>query len=178
MGKLGRAACRACLGSVTLRFIIALALLGRSEHAAVPVWIRLELCHIFCRGFATNKTAVKTADAVEATATVTNRAAGDEVVQLYIHQRAGSTSRPLRELQGCEGIARRSEESKTMTLHAWEKGTYLPERKLQSLGGRAGAVRCVGRRRLLPATACRFPRGGIETQSTIAVCWVFALLWA
>lgn len=45
---------------------------------------------------------VKVGDAVAVTADVTNTGpvAGDEVVQLYIHQRAGSDSRPLRELKG------------------------------------------------------------------------------
>jgi len=54
-----------------------------------------------------SKTQAKTGDALEATATVTNTGAvaGDEVVQLYIHQRVGSTSRPIRELQGFERIA-------------------------------------------------------------------------
>jgi beta-glucosidase len=40
--------------------------------------------------------------------------AGDEVVQLYIHQRAGSASRPARELKGFERIALAPAEKKTV----------------------------------------------------------------
>jgi beta-glucosidase len=40
--------------------------------------------------------------------------AGDEVVELYIHQRAGSTSRPVRELKGFERIALAPGEKKTV----------------------------------------------------------------
>jgi beta-glucosidase len=39
---------------------------------------------------------------------------GDEVVQLYIHQRAGSTSRPVRELKGFERVALAPGEKKTV----------------------------------------------------------------
>jgi beta-glucosidase len=40
--------------------------------------------------------------------------AGDQVVQLYIHQRAGSASRPVRELKGFERIALAAGEKKTI----------------------------------------------------------------
>jgi beta-glucosidase len=40
--------------------------------------------------------------------------AGDEVVQLYIHQRAGSASRPVRELKGFERVALAAGEKKTV----------------------------------------------------------------
>jgi beta-glucosidase len=40
--------------------------------------------------------------------------AGDEVVQLYIHQRAGSASRPVRELKGFERVALAPGEKKTV----------------------------------------------------------------
>jgi beta-glucosidase len=40
--------------------------------------------------------------------------AGDEVVQLYIHQRAGSASRPVRQLKGFERIALTPGEKKTV----------------------------------------------------------------
>jgi beta-glucosidase len=42
---------------------------------------------------------------------------GDEVVQLYTHQRSGSASRPSRELKGFERIALPPGESRTVTLH-------------------------------------------------------------
>jgi beta-glucosidase len=49
----------------------------------------------------------RTGGAVEVSADVTNTGsrAGDAVVQLYIHQRAGSASRPVRQLKGFEHVA-------------------------------------------------------------------------
>jgi beta-glucosidase len=48
----------------------------------------------------------KVGDTVDVTADVTNMGsrAGDAVVQLYIHQRAGSASRPIRQLKGFEKV--------------------------------------------------------------------------
>jgi len=40
--------------------------------------------------------------------------AGDEVVQLYVHQRAGSASRPVRQLKGFERVALAAGEKKTV----------------------------------------------------------------
>jgi len=40
----------------------------------------------------------------------------DEVVQLYIHQRYGSASRPVRELKGFERLTLAARESKTVTF--------------------------------------------------------------
>jgi beta-glucosidase len=63
-----------------------------------------------------SKSTLKAGDSLEATAQVTNtgNVAGDEVVQLYIHQRAGSTSRPIRELKGFERVTLRPGESKSV----------------------------------------------------------------
>jgi beta-glucosidase len=46
-------------------------------------------------------------DKIEVSAEVTNTGdrTGDAVVQLYIHQRAGSASRPVRQLKGFERVA-------------------------------------------------------------------------
>jgi len=41
---------------------------------------------------------------------------GDEVVQLYIHQRAGSSSRPIRELKGFERISLKPHEKKSVNF--------------------------------------------------------------
>jgi beta-glucosidase len=62
---------------------------------------------------------VKVGGSVTVTADVTNtgKMAGDEVVQLYIHQRFGSDSRPLRELKGFERIALQPGETRTVTFH-------------------------------------------------------------
>jgi beta-glucosidase len=63
-----------------------------------------------------SKATLKAGESLEATAQVTNTGgvAGDEVVQLYIHQRAGSTSRPMRELKGFERVALRTGETTTV----------------------------------------------------------------
>ena len=64
------------------------------------------------------KSELRRGDSMEVTADVENTSsvAGDEVVQLYIHQRAGSTSRPIRELKGFERIALKPGEKKTVTF--------------------------------------------------------------
>lgn len=61
---------------------------------------------------------VKVGDSVTVTASVTNTGsvAGDEVVQLYIHQRFGSDSRPMRELKGFERLTLNPGESRTVTF--------------------------------------------------------------
>lgn len=61
---------------------------------------------------------VKIGDSLTVTAHVadTGAVAGDEVVQLYIHQKAGSDSRPLRELKGFERVTLKPGEKKTVTL--------------------------------------------------------------
>jgi beta-glucosidase len=46
----------------------------------------------------------------------TGRVTGDEVVQLYTHQRAGSASRPVRELKGFRRITLKPGERQTVTL--------------------------------------------------------------
>ncbi len=55
-------------------------------------------------------------DVVEVSADITNTGlrAGDAVVQLYIHQRAGSASRPVRQLKGFERVALQPGAKRTM----------------------------------------------------------------
>ena len=53
---------------------------------------------------------------VTADVTNTGRREGDEVVQLYIHQKAGSDSRPMREMKGFERIALKPGETKTVSF--------------------------------------------------------------
>jgi beta-glucosidase len=62
---------------------------------------------------------VKMGNSVAVTADVTNTGsvAGDEVVQLYIHQKAGSDSRPMRELKGFERLTLKPGETKSVTFH-------------------------------------------------------------
>ena len=61
---------------------------------------------------------IKLGQSVALTADVTNTGAlvGDEVVQLYIHQKAGSDSRPMRELKGFERVTLKPGETKTVTF--------------------------------------------------------------
>ena len=61
---------------------------------------------------------VKVGQSVTVTADVTNtgKVAGDEVVQMYIHQKWGSDSRPMRELKGFERVTLQPGETKTLTF--------------------------------------------------------------
>lgn len=61
---------------------------------------------------------VKRGETAEVTVDVQNtgRRAGDEVAQLYIHQQAGSASRPVRELKGFERLTLAPGEKKTVTF--------------------------------------------------------------
>jgi beta-glucosidase len=54
---------------------------------------------------------------------------GDEVVQLYTHQRAGSASRPRRELKGFTRVhlAPREKRTVTLTLHGSDLGFWSPQ---------------------------------------------------
>jgi len=62
---------------------------------------------------------VKVGETLTVTVEVRNTGpmAGDEVAQLYIHQRWGSDSRPMRELKGFERITLQPGETKTVTFH-------------------------------------------------------------
>jgi len=62
---------------------------------------------------------VKVGSSVAVTADITNTGSvvGDEVVQLYIHQKAGSDSRPMRQLKGFERLTLKPGETKTVTFH-------------------------------------------------------------
>jgi beta-glucosidase len=59
----------------------------------------------------------------------TSGVAGDEVVQLYTHQRAGSASRPVRELKGFKRVSLGAGEEKTVTLplDTHELGFWSPQ---------------------------------------------------
>ena len=61
---------------------------------------------------------VKVGDSLTVTSDVTNTgaSAGDEVVQFYIHQKAGSDSRPMRELKGFERVTLAPGAKKTVTF--------------------------------------------------------------
>ncbi|GAC1637649.1 MAG: glycoside hydrolase family 3 N-terminal domain-containing protein [Candidatus Acidiferrum sp.] len=79
------------------------------------------------------KSELRAGESMEVTADVENTGAvaGDEVVQLYIHQQAGSTSRPVRELKGFERVSLKPGEKKTVhfklgkeELTYWSSATH------------------------------------------------------
>ena len=74
---------------------------------------------------------VKSGSSLEVSVDVTNigKIAGDQVVQLYTHQRAGSASRPVRELKGFRRITLRPGERQTVTLklETKELGFWSPQ---------------------------------------------------
>jgi beta-glucosidase len=61
---------------------------------------------------------VKSGASMEVSVEVQNTGtlAGDEVVQLYTHQRSGSVSRPVRELKGFQRVSLKPGERRTVTL--------------------------------------------------------------
>ncbi|HWC74745.1 MAG TPA: beta-glucosidase BglX, partial [Gemmatimonadales bacterium] len=63
-----------------------------------------------------SKTQMKARDSVDVAVDVTNSGsvAGDAVAQLYIHQRSGSASRPVRQLEGFRRIALQPGETQTV----------------------------------------------------------------
>lgn len=65
-----------------------------------------------------SKDSVRAAGSIEVSVEVENTGtrSGDEVVQLYTHQRAGSASRPVRELKGFTKVSLKPGEKKTVTL--------------------------------------------------------------
>jgi beta-glucosidase len=53
---------------------------------------------------------------VSVTVTNTGERAGDDVAQLYIHQRHGTASRPVRELKGFQRVTLAAGQSRTLTF--------------------------------------------------------------
>jgi beta-glucosidase len=80
-----------------------------------------------------SKPQIKSTDSLEVTVDVTNtsQVAGDEVAQIYIHQRAGLASRPVRELKGFQRVALGPGETRTLkfTLGPAELQYWHPQSK-------------------------------------------------
>ena len=72
----------------------------------------------------------------------------DEVVQLYLHQRTGTASRPVRELKGFRRVALAAGDVADPVLHARAGGAALLERRRPRLGAGRLDLRRLGRRRL------------------------------
>ncbi len=122
------------------------ALLGRGEHAAVPVRARAVLRAVRLR----RPHRRPDGDTVTRQVTVTNTSDrdADEVVQLYVHQRHGTASRPVRELKGFERVALAAGETRELTfplgpdeLRYWNAG-------VRDWVNDASDVRRLGRRQL------------------------------
>ena len=67
---------------------------------------------------ALDRSQIEVGETITVSVTVTNvgERAADEVAQLYIHQRHGSASRPVRELKGFQRITLAAGESRTLTF--------------------------------------------------------------
>ncbi len=65
-----------------------------------------------------SKTQIRSGETTEVSVEVTNtgRTAGDAVAQVYIHQRAGSASRPVRQLEGFRRVALAPGQTQTLTF--------------------------------------------------------------
>ena len=94
----------------------AATLLGRGQHAVVPVRARPELRPFTYSDLAVDRRPITAGGSRHRVVDVTNTGdrQADEVVQLYIHQRHGSASRPVRELKGFERITLAAGESRTV----------------------------------------------------------------
>ncbi len=73
------------------------------------------------------KSSMASADSNEVSVDVTNTGsvAGDAVAQVYIHQRYGSASRPVRQLEGFERIALKAGETRTVKFTLGEKELHF-----------------------------------------------------
>ena len=80
-----------------------------------------------------SKTRIKAGDSVEVVVDVTNSGAvpGDAVAQLYIHQRSGSASRPVRQLEGFRRVTLQPGETQTLrfSLRKDELQFWSPQTK-------------------------------------------------
>jgi beta-glucosidase len=66
-----------------------------------------------------SKAEIKKGDAVDVTVSVHNLSdrSGDETIQVYVHQRVGSVTRPVKALKAFQRVTLAANERKTVTLH-------------------------------------------------------------
>ena len=99
----------------------------------------------------TNLTVDEPATTTDGTVTVsvevtnTGDREADEVVQLYLHQRHGTASRPVRELKGFQRVTLAAGESRTLSVPGRSGRAALLERRRPRLGDRHLDLRRVGR---------------------------------
>jgi beta-glucosidase len=81
-----------------------------------PFGFGLSYTNFFVSNLRLSHARIRVGETLEVSADVANTGSrpGDEVVQLYIHQQAGSASRPVRELKGFERVTIRPGEKKTV----------------------------------------------------------------
>jgi len=83
-----------------------------------PFGYGLSYTHFNFANLRLSKNRVKVGQSTEVAVDVTNTGSvpGDAVAQVYIHQRAGSASRPVRELKGFRRVALKPGETQTLTF--------------------------------------------------------------
>ncbi len=89
------------------------------DEKAVPLYpfgFGLSYTNFSFSNIKVSRSEMKVGEALEVSVDVKNegKRSGDEVVQLYIHQQAGSASRPVRELKGFERVSLAPGETKTV----------------------------------------------------------------
>jgi len=104
-----------------------------SSSPLYPFGYGLSYTHFAISNLTLNATEVSVGDSLRVSADVEDTGArpGDAVVQFYIHQRAGSASRPVRELKGFERVSLQPGERKTVsfTLGKDELSYWSPAEK-------------------------------------------------
>lgn len=90
---------------------------------AYPFGYGLSYTNFSYSNVALNKTQIKLGETLDVSVTVANTGeyAGEEVVQLYIHDIAADIARPVKELKGFEKIKLEKGEKRTVTFHLTEK---------------------------------------------------------
>jgi beta-glucosidase len=89
-----------------------------SNAPLYPFGYGLSYAHISVGDLKLSSTELKVDGSFDATVTLQNTSAidGDQVVQLYIHQRAGLSARPVRELKGFKRVTVKAGETRTITI--------------------------------------------------------------
>ena len=102
-----------------------------SSSPLYPFGYGLSYASFHLSNFKVDASSMRTDGSLTAAVDVQNTAAvaGDEVLQLYTHQRAGSASRPRRELKGFTRLHLNAGEKRTvsLTLHAKDLGFWSPQ---------------------------------------------------
>ena len=97
--------------------------LDQSPGPAYPFGYGLSYTTFSYSGVKASKSQMRAGETIEVSANVTNTGsvAGEEVVQLYLHDVAADIARPVKELKGFEKIKLEPAESRTVTFRLTEK---------------------------------------------------------